>query len=367
MSNSFEKNNIPDQNLQVPTSIENLDVVMYSVRKKPFSIYGLYRPLEEPEFKRLPDEVTKSVSDSLFSLGRATAGGRVRFCTDSPYIAIRATYDKVGKMPHFALTGSAGFDLYIDDPAIGISRYCKSFVPPITIEDSYESAITLTGKKLRYFTIHFPTYSNVRDLWVGVAPDATLGEGIPYRSMDPIVYYGSSITQGGCSSRPGNCYQNVISLRTNIDHINLGFSGNGKAEEVMARYMATLPMSAFVCDYDHNAPTPEYLRDTHLRLYQIIREKHPDIPYIMISKPDFVSPNSYGVNINRRHVVIDTFHYAREHGDTNAYYIDGAGIFRGPYSEMATVDGCHPNDLGFALMADAIENELKLAFTQCKI
>ena len=90
MNNKLLENNIPDQNLQVATSIENVDMVMYSVRKKPFSIYGLYRPLEEPEFKRLPDELTKAVSDSLFSLGRATAGGRVRFCTDSPCIAIRA-------------------------------------------------------------------------------------------------------------------------------------------------------------------------------------------------------------------------------------------------------------------------------------
>jgi len=358
---------IPDQNLQVPSTIGDLNVVMYSVRREPFSIYGLYRPLEEPEFKRIPDEVTRQVSQSLFSLGRSSAGGRVRFSTDSPYIAIRATYDKVGKMPHMPFTGSIGFDLYVDDPETGISRYCKTFVPPVEIEDHYESAITLTGKKLRYFTLHFPTYSNVRDLWIGIAPDATLGKGLAYRNMAPIVYYGSSITQGGCSSRPGNCYQNVISQRMGIDHINLGFSGNGKAEEVMAHHIASLDMCAFVCDYDHNAPNVEHLSNTHLRLYQIVREKHPDIPYIMISKPDFVSPNSYGVNIDRRHVIIDTFHYARAHGDTNAYYIDGAGIFRGPYAEMATVDGCHPNDLGFALMADAIESELKLALTQCKI
>lgn len=367
MNNKLLENNIPDQNLQVATSIENVDVVMYSVRKKPFSIYGLYRPLEEPEFKRLPDELTKAVSDSLFSLGRATAGGRVRFCTDSPCIAIRAVYDKVGRLPHMPLTGSAGFDIYIDDPKTGISRYCKSFVPPITMDDRYESVITLKGKKLRYFTIHFPTYSNVRDLWVGVAPDAMLGEGMAYCKMAPIVYYGSSITQGGCSSRPGNCYQNIISRHMNIDHINLGFSGNGKAEESIARYMANMDMSVFVSDYDHNAPTVDYLRNTHLRLYQIIREKQPDIPYIMISKPDIVSPNSYGTNLERRQVVIDTFRYAREHGDNNVYYIDGAGFFRGPYSEMATVDGCHPNDLGFALMADVIENEIKFALTQSKI
>ena len=367
MSNEKSVNNIPDQNLQVPTSIGNVDITLYPVRQAPFSIYGLYRPLEEPTFKRIPDEVTQTVSDALFSLGRSSAGGRVRFCTDSQSIAIRAVYDKVGRLPHMPLTGSAGFDLYVDDPVLGTSRYCKTFTPPYDMTDSYESVVTFNEKKLRYFTIHFPGYSNVRDLWVGVAPDAYLEKGLPYRDMAPIVYYGSSITQSGCVSRPGNAYQNIISARLGIDHVNLGFSGNGKAEEVVARYMASMKMSAFVCDYDHNAPTPDYLRDTHLRLYKIIREKHPDIPYIMLSKPDFLSINSYDQNVLRREIVIDTYHYARANGDKNAYYIDGSSIFRGTYQNMATVDGCHPNDLGFALMADAIESELRVAFMQNKI
>ena len=359
--------NIPDQNLQVTASIGDVEVTLYSVRQKPFSIYGLYRPTEEPTFKRMPDEVTQAVSESLFSLGRSSAGGRVRFCTDSPFISIRAEYDKVGRLPHMPLTGSAGFDLYLDDPETGISRYYKTFTPPYDMTDSYESIQTFPSARLRYFTIHFPGYSNVRNLWVGLAPNATLGEGAKYRDVAPIVYYGSSITQSGCVSRPGNAYQNVISQRLNIDHLNLGFSGNGRAEESVARYLSSLDMSVFVSDYDHNAPNPEHLQNTHLRLYQIIREKHPDIPYLMISKPDFLTLSSYEQNIERRHVILDSYHYARANGDTNVYYIDGSSFFRGPYQHMATVDGCHPNDLGFALMADAIESELRVALTQSKL
>lgn len=359
--------NIPDQNLQVPTTIGNLSVTMYSVRQAPFSIYGLYRPTEEPTFKRMPDEVTREISDALFSLGRSSAGGRVRFSTNSPYVAIRAEYDKVGHLPHMPLTGSAGFDLYMDDPETGVSRYCKTFTPPYDMVDSYESVVQFSSARLRYFTIHFPGYSNVRNLQVGLAPDATLGEGAKYRDIAPIVYYGSSITQSGCVSRPGNAYQHVISQRLNIDHINLGFSGNGRAEESVVRYVATLDMSVFVSDYDHNAPSVEHLQNTHLRMYQIIREKHPDIPYIMISKPDLLSLTNYDVNIERRRVILDSYHYARSIGDKNVYYIDGSAFFRGPYQDMATVDGCHPNDLGFALMADHITSELRIALTQSKL
>ncbi len=355
-----------DKNLAVPASISDVDLTMYSVRQKPFTLYGLYRPLETECFIRIPDEITKPISDSLFWLGRCSAGGRVRFSTNSRCVAVRATYDGVEHMPHMPLTGSAGFDLYLDDPITGISRYMKTFVPPVDVKrkGGYESVVQFNEAKLRHFTIHFPGYSAVKDLWVGVAPDATLGEGVPYRNTPPIVYYGSSITQSGCVSRPGNAYENIISRNLGIDHINLGFSGNGLGEESMARYIAALPMTAFVFDYDHNAPDWEHLQRTHLDFYRIIREANPDLPIIMISKPDFVSVNSYDKNVKRRNVILDTYHYAREQGDQNAYFIDGSSFFRGRYSEGATVDSCHPNDLGFALMAEAIESELRIALTQ---
>ena len=127
----------------------------------------------------------------------------------------------------------------------------------------------------------------------------------------------------------------------------------------MAHYLASLKMSVFVCDYDHNAPTPEYLRGTHLRLYQIFREKQPDTPYLIISKPDFRSVTSQDQNIERREIIVDTYRYAIDQGDTNVYYIDGSSFFRGPYQEMATVDGCHPNEEGHRLLAEAIGDRLE--------
>ena len=195
-----------DKNLAVPASISDVELSMYSVRQKPFSIYGCYRPLEMGCFMRIPDEITSPIGESFVTLGHCSAGGRVRFSTNSRYIAIRATYDHIYPMSHMPLTGGAGFDLYMDDPKTGISRYIKSFVPPHDLRErgEYESVVRFNEGKHRHFTIHFPGYSSVKDLWVGVAPGATLGEGVPYRDMPPIVFYGSSITQSGCASRPGN-------------------------------------------------------------------------------------------------------------------------------------------------------------------
>lgn len=351
-----------DKNLAVNNTIGETDVVFYDVRKDPFEVYGLYNYRSEPVFCRMPTDIASATSEGVSKLCYQTAGGRIRFSTDSDYIAIHADMHRVSHFSHMPMTGSAGFDLFIDEPESGISRFHRPFIPAHNMTDGYESKINLKSKKLRHFTIYFPTYSGVKNLYIGIRDGSSLGGGMPYREALPIVYYGSSITQGGCSSRPGNAYQSVVSRRLGLDFVNLGFSGSGKAEDVMLDYLKTIPMSAFVSDYDHNAPDVEHLKNTHLKLYQAIRSTQPDIPYIMLSCVDFDC--FYDQNILRRDVVYNTYLYAREHGDRNVYFIDGAGVFRGPYEDMCTVDGCHPNDLGFALMADAVEATLKRAFTQ---
>ncbi len=349
-----------DQNLAVKAPENTAEAVFYDVRRPPFSLYGLYEPLTEKGFVRMPDEVAATVSSSVRKLARCSAGGRVRFSTDSPYIIIHAEYDSISKFPHMPLSGTAGFDLYIDDPDTELSRYKKTFMPPVDIVDSYESKVELTSSKPRYFTLNFPSYSAVKNLWIGLAPNATLGEGMPYRKDAPIVFYGSSITQGACASRSGTHYLNTVSRRFNRDFINLGFSGSCKAEDTMLEYLKTLPMSVFVSDYDHNANDHVELRATHRKLYEAVRSTHPDIPYLMLSRPDW--EHGYDGAILRRDVVIDTYRFARENGDSNVFYIDGNSLFRGQFEDNGTVDTVHPNDFGFACMSDAVIGELSRIF-----
>lgn len=351
-----------DRNLQVDATVNDPDIVWHDVREAPFRVYGLYDYREQAVFCRMPQEVAHAVSEGVETLARSTAGGRVRFSTDADRIAIRALMPKICRMPHMALTGSVGFDLYLDDPKSGVSRFVRAFVPPFHPKDGYESLIALPSRKLRHFTIHFPLYSDVAALSVGLPKGATLGEGLTYRAELPVVYYGSSITQGGCASRPGNAYQNIVSRHLGLDHINLGFSGSGRGEDAMIDYLASLSMCAFVSDYDHNAHDAAHLERTHYKLYAAIRKAHPSIPYIMLSKCDFDS--DYEANVCRRNVVFDTYRRAWADGDRNVYYIDGASIFRGQELDSCTVDGTHPTDHGFVLMANAVEAELKRALTQ---
>lgn len=332
-----------DKNFAVESKINKPDVQFRSVLHAPFRIYGV--TYDGNCFRRLPEAVAKSVSNRVHTLSAHTAGGRVRFVTDSPYVAIRAQMPIIGKMGHFAFSGSAGFDLYAD------GQYVKTFVPSVKITDGYESVIDLGEAKMRQITVHFPLYSAVSSLEIGLGQEAALEEAAPYRWEVPVVFYGSSITQGGCASRPGNCYTAILSRRLDFDHVNLGFSGSGKAEQAIADYIASLPMSLFVYDYDHNAPDLAHLEATHERMFQTIRKKNPQLPILILSRPKYLLTEA---EKQRLAVIKRTWENAVKAGDKNVYFLEGPKLMAIAENE-GTVDGTHPNDLGFYSMAKALE------------
>ena len=350
-----------DSRMKSECTIDRNDIEYYDVREDPFELYGFYDPKGQSVFRRLPEDVSKATSHGVDSLSKCTAGGRVRFSTDSDCVVIRAKEPRIHRMHHATLQMSAGFDLYIDNPDSGESVFYDVFKPPYNMTDNFTYMVKFESKKMRYITINYPLYGEVSELYIGLCRGACLGNGARYRNKKPAVFYGSSITQGGCASRSGTSYTAIISRRLNIDYLNLGFSGSGKAEDAIVDYMADLKMSVFISDYDHNAPNTEHLRSTNYKMYEKIRTKHPDIPYVMISRPDF-SKNESKVtdSILRRQIIIEDFYRAYiENGDKNVYFIDGEGFFNSEYADCATVDDTHPADYGMVCMADTIGNVLK--------
>ena len=144
-----------------------------------------------------------------------------------------------------------------------------------------------------------------------------------------------------------------------MDFINLGFSGNCKGEESMVKYIASLDVSLFVCDYDHNAPTAEYLENTINNLYNVYRKAKPNVPIVLISKPNYYFRGKVDKGAkNRLKVLKSLYNEAIKKGDKNIYLIEGKNLFKQNY-DLCTVDGTHPNDLGFYFMAKEIEKEIK--------
>jgi hypothetical protein len=296
------------------------------------------------DFERMPREVAASVSDGVSSLARVPAGGRIRFCTDSDLISIRAM---------ISASREIGFDLYEIVNGCEICRAGFRRPESFICDGSFEATLNVgAAGKMRSFTLNFPYNGRVGSFELGINAGASLARGDAYVNRLPVVFYGSSITQGAWATRPGMTYEAMISQRYNLNYMNLGFAGKARGEREIAEYMASLEMCAFVCDYDHNSYTEEHHEKTHLPLYKTIRAKHPDIPYIIITRPDYASNPTQ--NQRLADIIHKTYDYALANGDRNVYYIEGKTIFAGDYYHNCTKDGCHPNDLGFYRMATVI-------------
>lgn len=335
-----------DKNLSFETKLEIPGLRYYDCLEQPFGLYGVFH--EDGMFRRLPESVAKTVNDGVCYLHSNTAGGRVRFRTDSPYIAIHAEMPAACFMEHCALTGSSCFDLYVRDEN-GKERFVNSLKRSVDNRYGYETVLYPSGTGMREYTINFPTYSSVNSLHIGLDEQAALEAPTPYTIQNPVVFYGSSITQGGCASRPGTTYQSIVSRRFDFDYINLGFSGSARGEDTIAQYLANLDMSLFVLDYDHNAPTVAHLAQTHEKLYQAVRKAHPDIPVILMARPLFY-PDADA--LARLEVIKATYEKAKRAGEP-VYLLDGPTLMA-MAGDDGLVDGAHPNDLGFASMAKAV-------------
>lgn len=340
-----------DQNMIVQASIRDIDVEMYDIRQNPFEVYGFYNYREEPWFIRMPDAVAAEVSEGVQRASKESAGGRVRFSTDSDCIAIRTEMCAVAYSPHLTLLETGGFDLYVDGERV--SRLAAPFVPPYGMKEGYEQIVKFRSAEMRNITVNFPIHARVKQVWIGLSPGAKLGKGKPYCNTKPVIFYGSSITHGSAASRPGLTYPHMLSRRLNLNIYNLGFSGQCKGESRMAQYIADLDMSAFIMDYDHNAPTSEYLEETHRPFFEAVRGRQPDLPIVMLSRPN-IYPESK-TNKRNRDIIWDTYHRAVAAGDRNVYFVDGSEYLKGHGYDDCILDGIHPNDMGFAAMADAIQ------------
>ena len=341
-----------DKNFKLETSLPFDDVQYYDCEEAPFKIYGFFK--ENGSFRRMPEAVAKSVSEGVYFLHTHTAGGRIRFQTDSEYIAINVDMGPYSFSSQGSGTGTAGFDIYMKED--GELEYLRTFVPPQNLEGRFESYVTFVERSgMKELTINFPSYAPVRQVLIGVQKTATVLPPNPYKYEKPVVFYGSSITQGGCASRPGNAYTATVCRYLDTNYINLGFSGSAQGEIEIANYIKALDMSVFVYDYDHNAPEPEDLQRTHKRMFDIIRKANPDLPILMMSKPNYrLGPKGK----KRLEIIRATYEAALAVGDKNVYFIPGPELMAIAKNE-GLVENTHPNDLGMFSMAQAVEKVLK--------
>ena len=336
------------------------DVVWRDMAEKPFRLSGL--PFHAPgkALRRLPELAEGVIPEAVDMLAWHSSGATLGFRTDSDQICLRVKLGCSKVMDHMTAIGSGGFDLYMGPPERRI--FCASTRFPAN--DAEYSVILIKGipaEGVREYLLEFPLYSNVASLEIGLAPGAKLEAPTPWKSNKKVVIYGTSITQGGCASRPGMCMANMLSRRWNMEVVNLGFSGSGKGEPEVMELVASVPDPAlFVLDYVVNAGLKGF-RETLPGAIDIIRRRHSEVPIALLTPMHLCRELWIPQRAEDFREVCEIMRAEAERrrssGDANVHFVNGTVESNDWFEYM--VDGVHLTDLGFYKQTELVAPQLE--------
>lgn len=326
----------------------------------PLRLGGLvYGPIRG-NFRRLPFD--PALPEAVDELAWCCAGVNLCFRSDSSAISVKVKLHHVHSMSHMARTGSSGFDLYIGSPKKRIFAGVSGFDFDA---DQYDSQlIGGLSRAEREYLIYFPLYSGVAEFQLGLDPDASLLPPSPWDGDHPVVIYGTSVTQGGCASRPGMAWTNILSRQWNLPVANFGFSGNGHGDAAVARQLAMIAdPRCYLLDYELNARTENRLRLSLGTFLDILRAAHPKVPIGILSAPRLNteairnSRHRDSIAIAERRFQQKEVENRQKNGDRNIHFFSGE--LKDSDWNNFTVDGVHPTDYGFARFVQLLEPQLR--------
>jgi lysophospholipase L1-like esterase len=322
------------------------------------TVEGRAFPERAATWDRLPAAAEGVVRQPVWDLSRDSAGIAIRFVTDSTAVAARWKLRKSKlEMPHMPATGVSGVDLYIrtDDGWRWVNCGQATAV---------ENTVTLVRglpAAPHEFMLYLPLYNGVETIEIGTLSGSSI-EPAPARTDKPIVFYGTSITHGACASRPGMCHPAILGRRLDRPIVNLGFSGNGRLEPEVARFLVEIDAAVFVLDCLPNL-NPQQVAERTEPLVRQIREAHPNVPIVLVEDRAYANNPFDAGRRDRNAGNWAAFRAAYDRlvadGVRRLFYLEGADLL-GEDGE-GTVDGSHPNDLGFMRQADAFEPVLRQA------
>ncbi|WP_235680366.1 SGNH/GDSL hydrolase family protein [Paenibacillus albicereus] len=343
---------------------QTMTLEWHSPLAPPFHIAGFAWFDEEKLYRRLPRTPSHPIPPMVDQLANHTAGGQIRFQTNSASLSVNVRLSGVANMNHMPATGQCAFDCYIGGP--GEQRYYGTTVYDRSKRDYEVQVCENLDGRLRSITLYFPLYMGIEDVQIGLEPGADVLPPLPYASDRRILLYGTSITQGGCASRPGMAYSNIVSRAINAELCNLGFSGSGKGEAAVAEVISGIANPGLlVLDYEANCDSSDSLRATLPEFIRIFRRRHPDVPIWIVSQIRFAKehfqPELLALRLDRQAIQRAVVDACRAGGDPNVFFCDGGELLGEDYHDC-TVDGIHPTDFGFQRMAERLAAVIRGSF-----
>lgn len=335
------------------------NIIWFDAKDALFDLVGFEWFKQDSVFRRLPLQPDWKISDAVDQLASQTAGGQLRFRTNSNKIILKVELLERSAMYHMPATGQSGFDLYINRNEN--YRYMKTAKFPHDTLQYYQEFKVGKDFKMQSFTLNFPLYNGVKSAWIGIEKGRVIKKALSFANSGKIVIYGTSITQGGCVSRPGMVYSNILSRKLGTEFVNLGFSGSGKGELELAHLINQInEVKLIILDYEANANNT--IQENIIPFIEALRGKHPNTPILIMSKTRYANAiegsKSYKLLMSNRDFQKKMVKSRRKNGDKNIYFLDGSTVLGEDYYEC-TVDGAHPSDLGSYRIGEALLIEIR--------
>lgn len=339
---------------------EKGDILWYDIRH--LGIEGKAWAETQAPFDRLPAKAEGKVRDAVWELSRHSAGMCVRFVTDAPALQARWTVTSPRlAMPHMPATGVSGLDLYVRSPTDHRWRWVAVAQPPQAPTNSVQMIAGLPAAR-REWLLYLPLYNGVSSVEVGIPRGHSLKKSPPYpHGHDkPIVFYGTSITQGGCASRPGMVHTSILQRRLERPVINLGFSGNGRMEQEVVDLLAEIDAAVYVIDCLPNMNRKDVSERTE-PLVRTLRAAHPQTPILLVEDRNYadswINEAKRSRNDDNHAALWGVYQRLVAAGVGGLHYLPGNRLLGSDGED--TVDSSHPTDLGFLRHADAFEPALR--------
>lgn len=315
-----------------------------------FTIIGKYH--SEKNYARFPKNYESKLRKDVWDLGQHSAGISIRFRTNARDIIVRWTVLGDNTMDHMPATGIKGIDLY----AFVDNKW--KYISTGRVKGKVNQFTMVRGNSgvFREYLLNLPLYDGIDSLSIGVNNNAeiTLPSEKYLIDKKPVVYYGSSIAQGGCASRPGMAYTNILSRMLDRSFINMGFSGSGTFDIPVGEAMSEINASLYIIDCNPNTKT-DLVYQRAVDLVKFLKEKRPEIPILLVEGFYYVSGFGDPVESDQAKKNAElkrAYNTLREAGLKLIYYRKGQGLIGDDYE--GTVDGVHPNDLGMMRMAESL-------------
>lgn len=316
---------------------------------------GVAESEKESPYDRLPASYKNKVRKPVWDLSKNSAGISLRFNSNSSSIKVKWALLNDTKMNHMAETGIKGVDLYCK--VNGIWTYVNTGRP--TARENEASLISGLSTAEREFKLYLPLYDGTTKVEIGLENGSTITKPTADKKL-PIVFYGTSILQGGCASRPGMVFTSIISRKLNVDCINFGFSGNGRMDPPIAELISGIKASYYVIDCLPNM-TAKMVTDSVIPLAKTIRAKNPNTPIVFVENVEYtraIFQASLLKSMNEKNQALRTeFDKLVKGGMKDLIYISAAGSIGTDYE--GTVDGTHLTDLGYLRYADYLIQKFK--------